>query len=48
MKLSEAEAALFYELMWALQLYVKQHLLPGIKTLQQYTDASVERYLHRQ
>lgn len=44
MKLSEAEAALFYELMWALQFYVKQqlNLLPEIKTLQQYIDASVE------
>lgn len=44
MKLSDADAALFYELMWALQFYVKQkrNLLPEIKTLQQYSDAVVE------
>jgi hypothetical protein len=44
MKLSDAEAALFYELMWVLQFYVKQklNLLPDITTIQQYMDASVE------
>jgi len=45
MKLSAQDANLFYELMWALQYYVKQklQLLPSIKTLKQYAnDASLE------
>lgn len=44
MKLSDVDAALFYELMWALQFYVKQklNLSPKIKTLQHYIDAPVE------
>jgi hypothetical protein len=44
MILSEADSELFFELMWALQFYVKQKLglLPEIKTLQQYINAKVE------
>ena len=44
MKLSEQDAALFYELMWALQFYGNQtlQLLPNIKTQDQYIDASLE------
>lgn len=40
MHLSEQEAALYYELMWALQFHVKQslNLFPKVKTIQQYAD----------
>jgi len=42
MKLSQQDADLFFELMWALQFFVKQkrQMLPEIKTLKQYAELS--------
>jgi len=44
MKLSEQEADLFFELTWALQVFVNQRLqvLPDVKTLDDYIDLSME------
>lgn len=45
MHLSQQDAALFYELMWALQFYIKQtlNLFPEVQSLEQYVDLPVER-----
>ena len=44
MKLSKQDADLFFELMWALQVFVNQRLqvLPDVKTLDDYIDLSME------
>lgn len=44
MKLSEQDADLFFELMWALQVFVNQRLqvLPDVKTLDAYVDCPTE------
>ena len=48
MKLSQQDADLFFELMWALQYFVKQQLqlLPHIDTKEAYLDSSTEDKLH--
>lgn len=44
MKLSQADASVFFEIMLQLQWYVcqQQNLLPNIKTFEEYTDTSME------
>lgn len=44
MKLSKQDADLFFELTWALQVFVNQrlHVLPEVKTLDDYIDLSME------
>lgn len=51
MKLPEQDADLFYELMWALQIFVNQKfkILPNVKTLDAYSDLpSAEKMKVRQ
>jgi hypothetical protein len=45
MKLSEQEAKLFFQLMWALQFYVNQKLNihPEIKSIEDYADSGTEQ-----
>ena len=45
MKLSEQEAKLFFQLMWALQFYVNQKLNihPEIQSIEDYVDSSTEQ-----
>ena len=47
MKLSKQDADLFFELMWALQFYVKQQLalLPHLKTMEAYHNCTTEEKL---
>lgn len=44
MHLSEQDAALYYELMWALQLHLKQtlNLFLEVQTIEDYADLPVE------
>ncbi len=44
MKLCEYEANHFFDLMWSLQCFVntKLEIIPGIKTLEKYTDCGME------
>ena len=48
MTLSQADAALFFRLMWGLQFYVKeqQQLLPEIKSLEAYQAVTSEQKFH--
>lgn len=47
MKVSEAEADLFFELMWSLQYFVnsKERIIPSVKTLKKYTNLPMEEKL---
>jgi hypothetical protein len=47
MYLSEQDAELYFDLMWALQFHINQtlNLVPGIQTLEQYIDLPVESKL---
>ena len=47
MKLSEQDAKLFFDLMWALQYFVNQKLkiLTGVKSLNDYAGCPTEKNL---